>query len=55
VSGHVHPTAIVEEGVETAGTRVWDNAHIRGPTRIGVDCIIGEKTILPTASTSATV
>jgi UDP-2-acetamido-3-amino-2,3-dideoxy-glucuronate N-acetyltransferase len=47
VSVHVHPTAIVEEGVEIGlGTRVWDNAHIRGPTRIGIDCIIGEKTYI---------
>ncbi|MCG8591460.1 MAG: N-acetyltransferase [Proteobacteria bacterium] len=41
----VHPTALVEEGVELGpGTRVWDNVHLRGPTRIGRDCIIGEKT-----------
>ena len=40
----VHPTALVEEGVELgAGTAVWDNAHLRGPARIGRDCIIGEK------------
>ncbi len=41
----VHPTAIVEAGVEIGpGTRVWDNVHLRGPSRIGRDCIIGEKT-----------
>lgn len=41
----IHPTAIVEPGVEIgAGTSVWDNVHIRGPARIGSDCIIGEKT-----------
>jgi len=41
----IHPTAIVEPGVEIGdGTSVWDNVHIRGPsTRIGNDCIIGEK------------
>lgn len=41
----IHPTAIVEAEVEIGpGTAVWDNAHIRGPSRIGADCIIGEKT-----------
>jgi UDP-2-acetamido-3-amino-2,3-dideoxy-glucuronate N-acetyltransferase len=42
----VHPTAIVEAGVEVGrGTQVWDAVHIRGPgTKIGADCIIGEKT-----------
>jgi acetyltransferase-like isoleucine patch superfamily enzyme len=40
----VHPTAIVEEGVEIGeGTSVWDNVHLRGPCTIGRDCIIGEK------------
>lgn len=41
----VHPTALVEDGVVLGeGTAVWDNAHLRGPSRIGADCIIGEKT-----------
>jgi acetyltransferase-like isoleucine patch superfamily enzyme len=41
----IHPTALVEDGVELGdGTSVWDNVHIRGPARIGRDCIIGEKT-----------
>jgi len=41
----VHPTALIEPGVELGdGTSVWDNVHIRGPARIGSDCIIGEKT-----------
>lgn len=41
----IHPTAIVEPAVELGdGTAVWDNVHIRGPARIGADCIIGEKT-----------
>jgi acetyltransferase-like isoleucine patch superfamily enzyme len=41
----LHPTALVEDGVEIgAGTAIWDNVHVRGPgTRIGVDCIVGEK------------
>lgn len=41
----MHPTAVVEAGVDLGrGTAVWDNVHIRAPTRIGEDCIIGEKT-----------
>lgn len=41
----VHPTAIVEQGVVIgAGTSVWDNVHLRAPSEIGRDCIIGEKT-----------
>lgn len=41
----VHPTALVEDGVVLGeGTAVWDNAHLRAPSRIGRDCIIGEKT-----------
>jgi UDP-2-acetamido-3-amino-2,3-dideoxy-glucuronate N-acetyltransferase len=43
----VHPTAIIEDGVEIGeGSSVWDNVHIRRNARIGVDCIIGEKTYL---------
>lgn len=43
----VHPTAIVEEGVEIGdGTSVWDNVHIRHSTRIGEQCIVGEKTYI---------
>lgn len=44
MSPRIHPTAIVEEGVSIGdGTSVWDNVHLRGPSRIGADCIIGEK------------
>jgi acetyltransferase-like isoleucine patch superfamily enzyme len=40
----IHATAIIEEAVEIgAGTRVWDHAHIRGPSRLGSHCILGEK------------
>lgn len=40
----IHPTALVEEGVTLgAGTKVWDNVHIRRGARIGHDCIVGEK------------
>jgi len=41
----IHPTALVEDGAEIGdGTAVWDNVHIRAPSRIGRQCIIGEKT-----------
>lgn len=43
----IHETALVEPGVELGeGTSVWDNVHIRGPSRIGRDCIVGEKTYI---------
>jgi UDP-2-acetamido-3-amino-2,3-dideoxy-glucuronate N-acetyltransferase len=43
--GQIHPTAIVEPGVEIGPrTRVWDHVHLRAPARIGADCIVGEKT-----------
>jgi prepilin-type processing-associated H-X9-DG protein len=41
----VHPTAIVEDGVQIGpGTTIWDGVHVRGPASIGRDCIVGEKT-----------
>ncbi len=47
MSVRIHPTAIIEEGVEIGdGTSVWDNVHIRHSTRIGDECIIGEKTYI---------
>jgi UDP-2-acetamido-3-amino-2,3-dideoxy-glucuronate N-acetyltransferase len=43
----VHPTAIVEEGVQLGnGTSVWDSVHIRRDTTIGEQCIVGEKTYI---------
>ena len=43
----VHPTAIVESGVELGeGTSVWDNVHIRGPARLGKSCIVGGKSYI---------
>src|SRR5512134_1584051 len=43
----IHPTALVEEGVEIGdGTSVWDSVHIRAPASIGRNCIIGEKTYI---------
>jgi len=43
----VHPTAIVEEGVQIgAGSSVWDHVHIRREARIGRDCIVGGKSYI---------
>ncbi len=43
----VHPTALIEPDVTIGrNTAVWDNVHIRCSTRIGEDCIIGEKTYI---------
>lgn len=43
----IHPTAIIEEGVEIgASTSVWDNVHIRRLARIGEECIVGEKSYI---------
>lgn len=47
MSVRVHPTAIIEEGVEIgAGTSVWDNVHIRRGSRLGEECVVGEKTYI---------
>ena len=47
MSVFVHPTAEIEEGVELGeGTSVWSQVHIRGPAKIGRDCIVGEKTYI---------
>jgi acetyltransferase-like isoleucine patch superfamily enzyme len=47
MSVRVHPTAIVEEGVEIGpGTAIWDNVHIRRSARIGEQCIVGEKSYI---------
>ncbi|MAE96966.1 MAG: N-acetyltransferase [Deltaproteobacteria bacterium] len=43
----VHPTAEVEEGVALGpGTKIWSQVHVRGPSRIGRDCIVGEKSYI---------
>jgi UDP-2-acetamido-3-amino-2,3-dideoxy-glucuronate N-acetyltransferase len=45
MSSRIHPTAIIETGVQIGpGTSIWDHVHIRHSTRIGAECIIGEKT-----------
>jgi UDP-2-acetamido-3-amino-2,3-dideoxy-glucuronate N-acetyltransferase len=47
VNFRVHPTAIVEDGVEIGpGTSIWSHVHIRAPARIGAECIVGEKTYI---------
>ena len=43
----IHPTAIVERDVAIGPrTSVWDGVHLRGPSSIGHDCIVGEKTYI---------
>jgi len=43
----IHPTAIVEPRVSVgARTAIWDGVHLRGPSSIGHDCIVGEKTYI---------
>jgi acetyltransferase-like isoleucine patch superfamily enzyme len=43
----VHETAEIEDGVEIGeGTAVWAHVHARGPSTIGRDCIVGEKTYI---------
>lgn len=47
VTARIHPTAEIEPGVEIgARTAVWSHVHVRGPARIGSDCIVGEKTYI---------
>jgi len=47
VSVHVHPTALIEDGVQLGdGTFVWDGVHIRKNAVIGEQCIVGEKTYI---------
>lgn len=47
MSVRVHPTAIIEAGVEIgAGSSVWDNVHIRRGSRLGEECIVGEKSYI---------
>jgi UDP-2-acetamido-3-amino-2,3-dideoxy-glucuronate N-acetyltransferase len=47
VTPNIHPTAELESGVEVGqGTSIWSHVHVRGPARIGSECIIGEKTYI---------
>jgi UDP-2-acetamido-3-amino-2,3-dideoxy-glucuronate N-acetyltransferase len=46
-SSFVHSRAEIEDGVEIgSGTSVWADVHVRGPARIGRDCIVGEKSYI---------
>jgi UDP-2-acetamido-3-amino-2,3-dideoxy-glucuronate N-acetyltransferase len=43
----IHPTAEIEDGVEIGeGTAVWAHVHARGPSTVGRNCIVGEKTYI---------
>ena len=45
MSARIDPTAIVEDRVTLGdGTSVWSHVHIRHDTKIGSQCIVGEKT-----------
>jgi UDP-2-acetamido-3-amino-2,3-dideoxy-glucuronate N-acetyltransferase len=47
MSVRIHPTALVEEGVEIGeGSSIWDNVHVRHHARIGEQCIVGEKSYI---------
>jgi UDP-2-acetamido-3-amino-2,3-dideoxy-glucuronate N-acetyltransferase len=47
MSSQIHPTAEIESGVDIgSGTHIWSHVHVRGPARIGSDCIVGEKTYI---------
>jgi len=43
VTVYIHPTAIVESGVQIgAGTRIWHHAHVREGATIGEACNLGK-------------
>ncbi|TAM59849.1 N-acetyltransferase [bacterium] len=47
MSAKIHPTAIIEPGVEIGDrTAIWDSVHVRRSAVIGADCIIGEKSYI---------
>jgi UDP-2-acetamido-3-amino-2,3-dideoxy-glucuronate N-acetyltransferase len=44
---YVHPTSIVDEGVEIGeGTKIWHFSHILKNTRIGENCILGQNVMV---------
>ncbi|HEY7134567.1 MAG TPA: acyltransferase [Acidimicrobiia bacterium] len=46
-TARIHPRAEIEDGVEIGdGTSIWADVHVRGPARIGRECIVGEKTYI---------
>jgi len=47
MSHFVHPTAIVDDGVEIGdGTKVWHFAHLCTGARIGRNCVFGQNTMV---------
>ena len=43
MSGHIHPSAIVDAGAKLGpGTRVWHFAHVCAGARIGAACSLGQ-------------
>ncbi len=43
----IHPSAIIEDGVQIGvDTSIWDNVHVRGPCKIGDQCIVGGKSYI---------
>ena len=47
MSARIHPSALVEDGVEVGeGSSIWDAVHVRSGARIGAGCIVGEKTYI---------
>lgn len=47
MSDRIRPTALIEDGARIGPrTAIWDQVHIRAPSTIGADCIIGEKTYI---------
>lgn len=43
MAGHVHATAIVDEGAQVgAGTRIWHWVHVSAQARIGERCSLGQ-------------
>lgn len=46
-AARIHPSAELEAGVEVGrDTAIWGQVHVRGPARIGSECIVGEKTYI---------
>jgi len=43
----IHSTALIEPGVEIGpGSAIWDHVHVRGPARLGAECIVGGKSYI---------
>jgi UDP-2-acetamido-3-amino-2,3-dideoxy-glucuronate N-acetyltransferase len=46
-SVRIHPTAIIENDVQVGeGTAIWDNVHIRRSSKLGEQCVVGEKSYI---------